>query len=166
MTATNIALIGMPGAGKSTIGVVLAKALGYTFVDTDLLLQARTGKRLAELIAQQGLQALLGAEEDTLLGLTGQHTVYATGGSAVYSARGMTHLRELAHVIWLDVPLDSLRQRVRNMNSRGVVIGPGQSLEHLYAERRPLYQRYAHCHLDCQGLDLEQIVASIQQRIS
>lgn len=139
----NIILIGMPASGKSTVGVVLAKLLGYDFVDTDLLIQRQTGLRLSEIIQTQGLDAFLAAEEAACLSLRVDHSVIATGGSVIYSDAAMRHLKGLGTVVYLSVDFKTLQTRLHDVRGRGVVLRPGQSLADLYAERVPLYRRYA-----------------------
>jgi len=157
----NLILIGMPGAGKSTVGVVLAKRLGLGFVDTDLLIQMRTGRLLQETIDSEGLQTFRSLEEQTLLEFNVCNAVVATGGSAVYSAAAMQHLAAIGTVIFLDVPLPELEIRLHNMESRGLVIDPDASLADLYAERLPLYRRWAQITVDEGGKNLEEVVEEI-----
>jgi shikimate kinase len=140
---TNIVLIGMPGAGKSTLGVLLARALGRAFVDSDLIIQAREGHRLQEIIDSQGMGAFLRIEERTLLHLSLTHTVLATGGSAVYSEPAMRYLGNGGLIVHLHLGLCALRRRLGDYGKRGVAMAPGQSLEDLFAERLPLYRRWA-----------------------
>jgi shikimate kinase len=158
----NILLIGMPGAGKSSIGVLLAKRLGYQFVDTDLLLQGEAHSRLQQIIAHHGLAAFKDLEERVVCKLAPHRTVIATGGSVVYSESAMAHLRQLGRVVHLDVPLDELQRRVRNMDSRGLVIDPGESFADLYARRAPLYRQYAELTIPCSGMTQEEIAAAIE----
>jgi len=143
MPRNNIVLIGMPGAGKSTVGVVLAKRLGFGFVDTDVLIQAEEHRRLQDIIDHEGLAAFCRIEERALLGLKVERTVIATGGSAIYSEAGMEALKENGLVVFIDVPLPELEKRLRDMDSRGMVIDPGESLADLFRRRRPLYRRWA-----------------------
>lgn len=166
MTKSNIALIGMPGAGKSTVGVVLAKRLGLAFVDTDLLLQRSAGRRLQQILEQEGLPAFRNREEATLLGLQEQASVIATGGSVVYSAAGMAALAEQAHIVWLQLPLAELERRVGDLTSRGIVIESGASFASLFTERQPLYQRYAEQVIEVGGKTLEQVVAELVARLT
>lgn len=140
---TNIILIGMPSSGKSTLGVLLAKQLGYDFIDTDLVIQKRSGKRLQQLLDEDGHDAFLRAEEEALLAVRAKRAVIATGGSAVYSACGMAHLKEEGKVVYLKLPFRIIRRRLSNLSTRGVVLAPGQTLEQLYLERCGLYERYA-----------------------
>ena len=158
---TNIVLIGMPGAGKSTVGVLLAKALSRSFIDTDVHIQAREGARLQHIIDTRGLDVFRGVEEKHILSLNCRGHVIATGGSVVYSARAMAHLRAHGVTVHMALPLAELERRVTNLDSRGVVIGPGQSFADLYEERQPLYVRYADVSVDCAGITHEQTVARI-----
>ncbi|HYH03607.1 MAG TPA: shikimate kinase [Bacillota bacterium] len=158
---TNLILIGMPGAGKSTIGVVLAKTLGKVYVDTDLLIQQAQQRLLQQIIQEDGVEALLAAEEQVVLQLQAQHAVVATGGSMVYSPMAMAHLKTLGLVIYLQLPLTELERRITNMASRGIAMGPGQQLSDLYRERVPLYEKYADLTVDCSGLSLEAAVTRI-----
>lgn len=142
-TSKNIVLIGMPGAGKSTVGVLLAKALGKSFEDTDLLIQRQTGKKLQELIDCNGVAAFLKIEESVVENLNLQATVIATGGSVVYSDSAMQHLRKNAVIVYIKTELQELQHRITNMSTRGIAIGVDQTLEQLYQERSELYERYA-----------------------
>lgn len=139
----NIVLIGMPGSGKSTVGVLLAKALGMSFVDTDLELMQRTGRKLQEILDSDGLAFFLQAEEETIRNMECRHAVIATGGSVVMEPGAMEHLQKDAVILFLDVPLSELQRRIKNIRSRGIAFAPGQRLEEIYDERFPLYQRYA-----------------------
>jgi shikimate kinase len=139
----NLALIGMPGAGKSTLGVLLAKRTARSFLDTDLLIQKAESAPLQEIIEKHGVEFFRSVEERIVLGLEVSSAVIATGGSVVYSEAAMTHLGRLGRRIYLDVPLADLERRLGNLDTRGVIRGPGQDLEGLLAERRPLYERWA-----------------------
>ena len=144
----NITLIGMPGVGKSTIGVVLAKVLGYQFLDSDLLIQKQERRRLREIIEEEGY---MGFKEIDV-----NHTVIATGGSVVYCEEAMNHLRSIGTVVYLKLSLDSLAKRLGNLQCRGVLLKDGQTLKDLYEERTPLYEKYADVVLDEEGKDLEE----------
>jgi len=161
MSRSNLVLIGMPGAGKSTIGVLLAKAMGCDFLDTDVVLQAAHGKSLHELIAQIGLEGFCKIEQAYLEGLNLRRTVIATGGSAVYYPLAMEYLRRQGIAVYLQVPLEILRERVSDMAGRGVVIEPQQTLDSLYEKRIPLYERYADITVEMTGLSHEQAVEKI-----
>jgi shikimate kinase len=141
---TNIILIGMPTAGKSTIGVLLAKALAMDYVDTDVLIQAREGVTLQTIIDEYGLEAFCDLEAATVCDFRPQRTVVATGGSVVYRAEAMDHLARLGTIVHLEVSLQAVQQRMTDLATRGVVLEPGQSLEELYDRRMPLYRQYAH----------------------
>lgn len=151
----NLILIGMPGAGKSTVGVVLAKTLGKVFIDTDLLIQQSQQRLLQEIIREDGVTKLLAVEEQVILQLQAENTVIATGGSVVYSSAAMARLKDLGLVVYLQLPLAELETRITNMASRGIVMRPDQQLSDLYRERRPLYEKYADLTVDCTGLSLE-----------
>ena len=133
----NIILVGMPGAGKSTVGVLLAKTLGYAFLDTDLVIQAREGALLQQLLDARGQEAFLEAEADAVCAVSCRCTVIATGGSAVYRTRAVERLRELGRVVYLRLPLDEVERRLNNIGSRGIAMAPGQTLADLYAYRTP-----------------------------
>ena len=163
--ALNIILIGMPGAGKSTVGVLLAKRLGYHFVDTDLLIQAREKMRLQAIIEARGMAAFKSLEAAVLGSLATSHTVIATGGSAVYSPEAMQHLQRFGTVVFLDLPLTDLQDRIQDMDTRGVVIDPDEDFAQLFAHRRPLYQRYAEITVDCAGMTPEVISARIEHAV-
>ncbi|MGI5962708.1 MAG: shikimate kinase [Lawsonibacter sp.] len=147
----NIILIGMPGCGKSTVGVLLAKALGCDFLDVDLVIQHREGALLQEILDQRGTQAFLEAEEAAVCSITCQNTVIAPGGSAVCRTRSAQHLKSLGTVVYLKVPLEELERRIQNLSSRGIAMQPGQTLADVMAARSPLYDRYADLVVDCSG---------------
>jgi len=165
MTKTNVVLIGMPGAGKSTIGIVLAKRLGYDFLDTDVLIQARQGRRLQTIIDGEGLTSFRQIEEAALLSLACRRTVIATGGSAVYSEKGMAALRRDGVIVFLDLPLAELERRVRDMDSRGMVIDPGETFADLYARRLPLYRRWAEITVSAAGSNVEDVAGELVQSL-
>lgn len=157
----NIILIGMPGAGKSTVGVVLAKRLGYNFVDSDLVIQERHGKLLHELISAHGIEGFWKIENDVNASLQCEKAVIATGGSAIYGTEAMEHLRSIGTVFYLQLPFEEIEERLGDLNARGVTLQPGQTLRDLYAERVPLYEKYAHRTIDCSGKTLRDIVQEI-----
>jgi shikimate kinase len=159
-----ISLIGMPGVGKSTVGILLAKALSMGFVDTDVLIQERERKSLRELLAERGTNGFLALEETHVLELDPSDRIVATGGSVVYSRRAMRHLKDWGPVIHLELPLDELRFRLDNLELRGVVRGPGQDLEGLYAERIPMYRDWADMEIQCSGMTHEAVVRAILER--
>ena len=162
MKKSNIILIGMPGAGKSTIGVILAKRIGYHFIDTDLIIQSQQESRLQEIIDHQGLVAFRKIEEETLLNLRTHQTVIATGGSVIYSKKKNKKLAETGYRIYLQVSLDALLERIADMGRRGLVMKKGQSFEQLYQQRTPLYQQAADLTIECDQLNAEQVAASIE----
>ena len=139
----NIILIGMPGVGKSTIGVVLAKILGYRFVDADLVIQERTGRLLKDIIAEDGIEEFIKIENDVNKSLNTEKTVIATGGSVVYGKEAMEHLSQIGTIVYLELDLPALSRRLGNLKKRGVVLKNGQTLKDLYNERTPLYKKYA-----------------------
>jgi len=157
----NIVLIGMPGAGKSTVGVILAKTLGMDFVDTDLEIQRIHGRLLQDIIDQDGIESFLRAEEQAVLQISANRSVIATGGSVVYSSKAMAHLKQGAVVIYLKVALDALQRRIINMATRGIAMGKGQTLQDIYVQRTPLYEKYADIVVDCTHKDVEGVVGAI-----
>ena len=161
----NVILIGMPGVGKSTLGVLLAKTLGYRFLDTDLVLQAQEGRLLREIIAAEGIDGFLAMEGRVCSELQADRSVIATGGSVVYSPEAMAHLRSMGVVVYLKLGYNALARRLGSLKKRGVVLRPGQTLKALYQERTPLYEQYAHLTVDCGGQDIEQSVALALQRL-
>ena len=163
--ALNIILIGMPGAGKSTAGVLLAKRLGYGFIDTDLILQAQQKSRLYQIIADQGLEKFKQLEADVLVELDTTRSVIATGGSAIYSPRAMARLKQLGQLVFIDMPFAELMERVDDMDTRGLVIGPRDSFKQLYLERLPLYQAYAEVTIPAGGMTVEDVVTAIEQQV-
>ena len=154
----NIILIGMPGSGKSTVGVVLAKKLGYGFIDSDLVIQERCGKLLHDLIQENGIEGFWEIENRVNASLSPEKSVIATGGSAIYGREAMEHLREIGRVIYLKLPCQEVEERLGDLSARGVTLRPGQTLEELYRERTPLYEKYAHSVIDCCGKRLREVV--------
>jgi shikimate kinase len=148
-TGENIVLVGMPGVGKSTVGVLLAKRLRYSFIDTDIYIQTREGLKLQEIIDQKGLDSFRDIEEQAILSLSCSEHVIATGGSVVYSEKAMKHLNKNGRVCHMELDPQRLTVRLDNINSRGIVMAPGQSIETLYEERHPLYMKYADFTVDC-----------------
>lgn len=156
-----VVLIGMPACGKSTIGVLLAKSLGIGFVDTDLLLQQREGRLLQDIIEREGLSAFLDREMETVLSAEFGRCVVATGGSVVFRDRAMQKLREIGKVVFLDVPLPVLKERLRDIRARGVAAEPEQSVEDICRERLPFYRKYADIVLDLGGCTPKESVLKI-----
>lgn len=157
----NIILIGMPGSGKSTCGVVAAKLLLKNFFDTDLLIQNREGQRLQQIIDEKGLDYFARAEEEAVLSLDIAGTVIATGGSVVYSPATMEHLRRMGKVIYLHLEYETMCRRIQNLDSRGVVLQAGYTLQDMYKERLPLYRRYADAVIKCDNNTVEQTAQQI-----
>lgn len=157
----SVILIGMPGVGKSTVGVLLAKRLGLAFLDTDILIQTSEKKSLQQIIAGAGMAAFCDLEAETMQSLTGSGTVIATGGSVVYRDAAMAHLARLGPVVYLRIGLAELARRLDDIDARGVVYAPGQDLSGLFAERAPLYERYGQIPVDCSGLTPDQVVGRI-----
>ena len=162
----NIILIGMPGSGKSSVGVVLAKALGKGFVDVDLVIQAREGALLQQILDTRGLEAFLDAESAAVRSVVCQNTVIAPGGSCVCRQDAMEHLRKLGRVIYLRLSFDEVAGRIHNLDSRGIALEPGQTLRDVYDYRAPLYETYAHITVDTDGQTLAQTVQTLKQIIT
>ncbi|TCL60496.1 shikimate kinase [Kineothrix alysoides] len=158
----NVILIGMPGSGKSTIGVVLAKRLGYRFVDSDLVIQERTGKLLHQIIEEKGIDGFIRVENEVNESLDMEKTVIATGGSAVYGKEAMVHFKSIGTIVYLRLSCESVADRLGDLNERGVAVRQGQTLEDLYEERVPLYQRYADIVIDCEDKMIKDIAAEIE----
>lgn len=165
MRGTCVVLIGMPGAGKSTVGVVLAKRLGMRFLDSDLVIQERYGKLLHELIEERGVEGFWNLENDVNASLEPENCVVATGGSAVYGREAMEHFREIGTVVYLALPFEEVAERLGDVTARGVTLRQGQTLADLYAERTPLYEKYAHMTVQCHEKTLREIVAEIGEKL-
>ena len=155
----------MPGSGKSTVGVLLAKALRKTFVDTDLLIQEETGNSLQDILDDQGISTFLSIEEAAILRWQPSSQVVATGGSVVYSEAAMRHLTQTGLCVYLEVPVSILEARLSNLESRGVVRQPGQSIHDLWAERDPLYRKWADVTIGNGHENHEQVVGEIQEAL-
>ena len=162
MPKSNIVLIGMPASGKSTLGVQLAKWLSMGFMDTDLLVQARAGISMQAFQDANGMEAYQTLECDTVKSVVCENCVISTGGSAVYCKGAMQHLKEIATIIFLDVPIDEIKRRIGDISKRGVVIKPGMTLEDLHAERHALYLKHAEVVVDCAGKTPNDLLAEIQ----
>lgn len=154
----NLILIGMPGCGKSTLGVILAKAMGMQFLDSDLLIQSYTGEKLQETIDTRGMDHFLAVEETVIQGIRTQNTVIATGGSAVYSDPAMMHLKSLGRVVYLSLPCDEIERRLWNIKTRGIAMNPEEGIQGVYAQRIPLYEKYADVIVPMDGLTMEECV--------
>lgn len=162
---SNIVLIGMPAAGKSTIGVLLAKTLLKSFVDTDLIIQSRYGCALSDIIEKQGTDAFLQIENDVICSEGYHSSVIATGGSAVYGEEAMEHLKEDGIVVYLELSLGEIERRIGNITTRGVAMKNGDTLSELYDERLPLYSRYADITVNCEGKTAEETVTEIVEKL-
>ncbi len=158
---SNIVLIGMPGCGKSTVGVVLAKNLGYKFMDVDLVIQEREGRLLSEILDEEGFEGFIATEERACLSIDVEKTVIATGGSAVYGEAGMRHLRGIGTVVYIRLGYDEIEHRLGDLHQRGVAMKDDMTLRDLYNERAPLYDRYAELIIDGEGKLLREIVTEI-----
>ena len=162
----NVTLIGMPGAGKSTLGVVLAKILGYEFLDSDLLIQKTEKRRLYEIIDQEGTEGFKAIENRVNASIQTDRTVIATGGSVVYCSEAMEHLKSIGKVVYLKISLESLAKRLGNLEKRGVLLKEGQTLKSLYEERTPLFEKYADFVVDEEGKDLEASLQAVLETLS
>lgn len=165
-TRSNIVLIGMPGSGKSTVGVLLAKVMGKGFVDTDLLIQSENGCTLQEIVNTRGHRALRDEEERVLSALSVSDHVIATGGSAVYSRKAMEHLQSNGVIVFLDVSLESVRTRIGDYSLRGISKRPDQSLEDLFNERLALYRQYADLTIDGDNRTQQQVCDAIMASLA
>lgn len=162
----NITLIGMPGVGKSTIGVVLAKVLGYQFLDSDLLIQKQEGRKLHQIISQEGNEGFKIIENRVNASIQAEETVIATGGSVIYCPEAMKHLKSIGTVVYLKLSLEPLSKRLGNLKGRGVLLKEGQTLEDLYRERTPLYEKYADLVIDEEGKDLEGCLQAVLEKLN
>lgn len=165
--SNNIILIGMPAVGKSTLGVLLAKRLGLDFIDSDLLIQIGEKKQLQHIIQDSGVDGFCDLEARYILNLSARRAVIATGGSVVYRRNGMEHLKRLGRLCFLEIDLPCLKERLGNLDSRGVVRLPGQTVDMLFAERQPLYRHYAQITVACSGLThdraLQRLLTALQE---
>ncbi len=157
----NIVLIGMPGCGKSTVGVLLAKTMICQFVDTDLLIQNKYKKSLCEIISQDGLEAFKSKENDVLKETECENCVIATGGSAVYCEEGMENLKKNGKIVYLKLSPDEIKRRIKNIKTRGIAMKEGTTIDELYLERAPLYEKYADYIVECENLTAEECVERI-----
>ena len=162
----NIVLIGMPGAGKSTLGVLLAKALGMSFIDTDILIQQSTGRLLQAMIDIGGIEAFMKQEEKTVSALCVDNCIIATGGSVVYSKPAMQSLKQNGTIVYLHVSFAEIEKRITNITTRGILLQKGKSLKDAYTERFPLYSKYSDITVDCSNKDIEQSVYEIRNALA
>ena len=163
---TNVTLIGMPGAGKSTVGIILAKNLSLGFIDTDVLIQINRQKSLQQILDESGHMHLRSIEEEEILKLNISRHVIATGGSAAYSHKAMTHLGTSSIIIFLEVSLAEIKRRIRNFATRGIAKAANQTFRELYDERQVLYKQYAEVTVRCDDLDQEQVARTIARSVS
>ena len=162
---SNITLIGMPGVGKSTIGVILAKIIGYEFIDSDILIQKQEGKLLKDIIAEAGSTGFLEIENQLHAQLDVTNSIISPGGSICNCPEGMEHLREISTVVYLKLDYPKLKHRLGNLTARGVVLKNGQSLRDLYKERTPLYEKYAHIVINETGLSVEKTIQAVMEAL-
>lgn len=158
----NIILIGMPGSGKSSVGVVLAKTLGMGFVDVDLMIQAREGALLQNILNERGVEAFLDVESEVVRTVYCANSVIAPGGSCVCRADAMEHLRSLGTVVYLRLSRDEVLGRIHDLETRGIALQPGQTMDDVYDYRAPLYERYAHVTVDADGQSLTETVQAVR----
>ncbi len=162
----NVILIGMPGSGKSTVGVVLAKKLGYRFIDSDLVIQEKCQKLLYQLIEERGEAGFLMLENEINASIMAKCAVIATGGSAVYGKEAMRHFQEIGRIVYLKLPFKELETRLGDLHERGVVLKEGYTLQDLYEERIPLYEKYADITIECEGKDIRGVMEEIYEKRS
>ena len=165
MNKDNIILIGMPASGKSTAGVILAKFLGYDFIDTDILIQEKTGKLLHEIISERGLEEFKKIEENINASVCCHKSIISPGGSVIYGEKAMRHFKEIGTVIYLKLPYAEVEKRLGNLRSRGVVLQEKQTLLDLYNERVPYYEKYADITIDETGLSVEETIGLIAEKM-
>lgn len=166
MKKNNIILIGMPASGKSTVGVILAKILGYNFVDADIVIQEKENRKLSEIIEEEGVQGFIDIENRVNSQIEVEKTVISTGGSAVYGKEAMDHYKNIGKVVYLKVSMDVLTRRLNDVKQRGVVMREGQSLTSLYNERCALYEKYADITIDEKSFTMEEVVAELLAALS
>ena len=162
----NIILIGMPASGKSTVGVILAKVLGYDFIDTDIIIQNKTGKKLSQIISEDGLDGFMKIEEEVCCGLYADNSVIATGGSVIYGQKAMEHFKEIGKVVYLEINFEDLEKRLHHMKQRGVVLKKGQTKRNLYDERVKLYRKFADVTILEEGQSIEETVQACISALS
>ena len=160
----NIILIGMPASGKSTVGVILAKVMGYQFIDSDLLIQEKDGRLLSRILEEDGPDQFNRIENEINSGIDAEKTVIATGGSVVYGKEAMEHFRKLGVVVYLRLPLPAIENRLGDLAERGISMRKGQTLSDIYDERTPLYEKYAHLEVDMDGLSIRDAALTIRDK--
>lgn len=158
----NITLIGMPASGKSTIGVLLAKRLGFSFIDVDILIQEKEGRLLKDIIEQEGMEGFKRIENCVNCGLKAEHAVIAPGGSVVYGKEAMEHLKEISTVVYLELTCEEVEERLGDFKDRGVAVREGMSIPDLYRERVPIYEKYADITIDETGKTAGQVVDELR----
>lgn len=161
----NIILIGMPGAGKSTVGVILAKLMGYKFIDSDLLIQRQEESLLKDIIKEKGLEGFIEIENKVNSEIKAEETIIATGGSVIYGKEAMSHLSNIGTVIYIKLSMENLKDRLGNMRQRGVALKRGQNLEDLYEERTPLYEKYSDIIVNSDGKSIEELLNIIIEKV-
>jgi shikimate kinase len=162
----NIVLIGMPASGKSTVGVILAKVLKRSFIDTDLIIQTKTDKTLVEIIENEGIDAFIAIENRIVSSLQVENSVIATGGSVIYGENAMLHLKSIGKVVYLCLDFEEISSRLKDIKSRGIVMKAGKSLYDVYIERTPLYEKYADVTVDLNNCTVEQAVERITDALN
>ena len=159
----NIIFIGMPAVGKSTVGVVVAKRLGYEFIDTDLLIQKQENRLLREIIAEEGLDGFLSIENQVNRDVEAEHAVISPGGSVVYCEEAMKHYKEIGTIVYLHASFEVINSRLKNAKKRGVALRDGQTLKDLYDERVVLFEKYADITVSEDGLELEETIENVME---
>ncbi len=161
----NIILIGMPGCGKSTIGVVLAKMIGYRFTDSDIIIQEKDGRLLCEIIEQEGIEGFNAIEDKINSEIKADRTVIATGGSVIYGKNAMEHFKQIGVIVYIRMPFDGIKMRLGDLAKRGVSMKKGQTLKELYDERVPLYEKYADIIIDEKGKGVSETAVCIKDKV-
>ena len=159
---SNIVLLGMPGSGKSTVGVLLAKSCKKKFVDTDLVIQEKEGRLLSEIIKEEGLDRFVEIENRVNAGISAENSVIAPGGSVIYGEEAMKHFQDIAEIVYLKLSYQSVARRLGDLTKRGVVVRPGQDLKSLYEERCPLYEKYADYVVECDGQEIGETLEKVK----